>query len=72
MVNEKQFRIDLGRNVSRIRREHKFTQEDLAEKVGIHRVTLARIETGRVTPPSTVLINLAQVLGVSSDTLVLR
>lgn len=69
MVNETQFRIDLGKNISRIREERKLTQEDLAEKAGIHRVTLARIETGRFTPASTVLVNLAQALSVSTDTL---
>jgi transcriptional regulator with XRE-family HTH domain len=40
------------------------TQEALAEKAGISRTYLARVETGKHDPTASVLEKLAKVLGV--------
>ncbi len=64
-----QFRHALGKAVAQLRTDRKLTQEALADAIGIHRVTLARIETGRFTPGSDVLANLAKALKSSVDDL---
>ena len=40
------------------------SQQGLADKTGLHRVTIARIETGAVIPTLKTVITLAHVLGV--------
>lgn len=45
------------------------TQEQLAEASGVHRVTIARIETGEVSPKAETLKRLADALGVLVDDL---
>jgi DNA-binding transcriptional regulator YiaG len=49
-----------GHEVRRIREGLKMTQEDFAAMLGVHRVTVARWETGtvRVTEPMAKLIKL--------------
>lgn len=39
--------------VQRLRLEKKWTREHLAERAGIHRDTLRRVERGQITQPST-------------------
>ena len=46
------------------------TQEQLAEATGVHRVTIARIETGDVSPKAETLKRLADALGVLVDDLI--
>jgi mRNA interferase RelE/StbE len=45
------------------------TQEELAKASGVHRVTIARIETGEVSPMAETLKRLADALGVLVDDL---
>lgn len=68
-TDQDQFRQTLGNSLARLRNDRKLTQEALAAAAGIHRVTLARIETGRMTPASDVLAALAKVLKSSVDDL---
>ena len=51
-------------NVRRLRLERGLTQEALAEAIGIELRSLQRIEAARANPSITVLVNLADVLGV--------
>lgn len=52
-----------GRRVAEARRRASLTQQQLAEKIGVGRVTIARIETGAQTPSLDVALALAQELG---------
>ena len=51
----------------RVARTGKYTQEELAELVGIHVVTLRRWEKGDNPPHSEALARLARALGISAD-----
>ena len=55
--------------VRHLRRRYGLTQEELAKKAGIARVTLARIEAGSVDPAASTLRKLAAALGVTVDVL---
>ena len=48
------------------------TQEQLSELTGVHRVTIARIETGEVSPKAETLRRLADALGVLVDDIIER
>jgi transcriptional regulator with XRE-family HTH domain len=56
--------------LAEVRQAHGFTQEQLAEATGVHRVTIARIETGEVSPKVETLKRLADALGVLVDDLI--
>ncbi|MBX3172580.1 MAG: helix-turn-helix domain-containing protein [Candidatus Eremiobacteraeota bacterium] len=56
-----------GINVSRVRalrRKEQWSQQDLADKLGVHRVTLARWELGEAEPPLEMADKLAEVFQV--------
>ncbi len=46
------------------REQHGWTQDQLAEKVGVHRVTIARLETGALRPGIDLFEALAKALKV--------
>ena len=53
-----------GMRLKRLREKRGWTQQVLAEKVGVSRVTVARIEIGNRKPPLELLYRLAKVLKV--------
>jgi len=55
--------------VREIRREQGMTQEDLAERCGLFRTYMSRIETGSANPTLTMIHALAASLGVEVATL---
>ena len=59
-------------NLARIRKARGMTQRKLSIKSGVHRVSIARYETGKVSPNIRVLERLANALGVPIDDLVDR
>ncbi len=59
-VNEK-----LGKRIKRARKDKKMTQEDLADKVGLHYTTVSRIERGLSNPPVQTIDKIAKALKVS-------
>jgi transcriptional regulator with XRE-family HTH domain len=59
----------VGRRIREARDGRGLTQEVLADKVGISRGYLARIETGRHEPSLTMLAKLAKALGVKPGAL---
>ena len=61
--------FEVGDNIARIRVQQGLSQDELAELAGIHRVTLARYESGRVDPGAQHLGRIAEALGVTTDTL---
>jgi len=43
--------IQLGRRVRRLRKAQKISQEELADKAGVHRTYMGKIERGESNPP---------------------
>ena len=50
--------------LKRLRERRRLTQQQLAERVGVHRVTVAKLETGALRPGVDVLEGLAKALKV--------
>lgn len=59
----------LGRNVQRLRKEKGWSQEDYADRAGIHRTYISDIERGARNPTVAVVEKLAKSLGVKTGTL---
>ena len=57
-------RKQLGHNVADIRRQRRWSQEDLAFESGLHRTYVSGIERGARNPTVMVLEKLARALGV--------
>ena len=57
----------LSEQLKIIRKANKFTQQGLADAIGIERSTYASYETGRNKPDVNLLSRIAKVFGVSSD-----
>jgi transcriptional regulator with XRE-family HTH domain len=51
-------------NVKRLRERKHWTQEELAARAKLHRVSLARIEAETIWPRRATLVRLAKALGV--------
>ena len=56
--------------LAEIRKDKGISQAQLAKLSGVHRVTIARFETGRISPTLATLERLASALGVSISKLV--
>ena len=67
---EKTPKVILAQNVRRIRRETGFSQEDLADRAGLHRTYISSIERGERNISLEKLFLLADALGVDSAVLV--
>ena len=58
----------LGQRIKALRKEHKYTQEDVAKKLNISIAALSRYETGTFEPKSLELIvDLSTLYNVSTD-----
>lgn len=64
-----QGRSILGEKIARIRKTQGMTQEELAEKADIGRVTISRLENGEQSPRYYTLKNLAEALGIQTSQL---
>ena len=62
--------VDFGKNLSRIRKERKLTQQRLAEFINVQQRVISRWETGVAKPHLNHIVQLAKVLEVSIDLLV--
>lgn len=51
----------------KLRKEHGFTQERLAERIGVSRQAISRWEAGETVPEAALLIRLCDVYHVSAD-----
>jgi transcriptional regulator with XRE-family HTH domain len=63
-------KLIFGRNMVRFRRKLGFTQQQLANRLGIARATVGAYEQGRAAPPLEVMGQLADCFGCSVDELV--
>jgi transcriptional regulator with XRE-family HTH domain len=62
----------LGNELRRAREEAGLTQEQLAEKAGLHRTYVSLLERGKKSPTLVVLFRLCGALGLRPSTLVAR
>ena len=53
-----------------VRKDKGFSQAQLAQVSGVHRVTIARIETGKISPNIRTLELLAEAMGVGVGELI--
>jgi len=60
-----------GAMVRKLRRRERWSQGELAEKLAVHRVTLARWESDLVEPPPEVADRMAKLFGIDPKTLYL-
>lgn len=60
---------EIGQRIRKYRKAHGFSQEELAEKVGISTTHMSHIETGNTKLSLPVLVDLASVLEVRTDDL---
>lgn len=56
-------------NLSQLRREAGYTQESLAEAMGVSRQAVSKWESGQAMPEAATLVDLADLLGCSLDRL---
>ena len=57
----------IGQRIRKYRKAYQFSQEQLAEKIGISTTHLSHIETGNIKLSLPVLVDIANVLSVSTD-----
>lgn len=61
---------ELGQNVRRLRTQKGLTQRELAQQVGVHRVTITRIENGQEGADLDTLERMVEVFGCKYEDLV--
>lgn len=61
--------MELINHIKQHRARLDFTQQDLAEKVGVRRQTILAIEKGRYVPSTLLAFRIAAVLGMKVDEL---
>lgn len=59
----------VGKRIKKARKDLNLTQEELAEKVGMHYTTISRIETGDSNPPVQTIAKIAKALKISPSEL---
>ncbi len=57
----------IGQRIRKFRKAHSYSQEELAEKVGISTTHMSHIETGNTKLSLPVLVKLSLILEVSTD-----
>ena len=62
--------MNIGKNILKLRKEKKLSQEELGEKVGVTRQTISNWELNETIPDTKQLITLSQTLNISIDELV--
>jgi len=69
-MEDQEFLEKLGQRIAQLRKEKGMTQVEFAEKLGIQRTALARIETGNVNTTILNLRNISQTLQTSIEELI--
>jgi transcriptional regulator with XRE-family HTH domain len=60
---------NLGRNLRRARLDRELTQEEVAERSGVHATEVSRIESGKRDPQVSTVQRLAEAVGLSASDL---
>lgn len=56
-----------GKRLLKLRRQERWSQSELGEKLGVHRATIVRWESGLAEPPDGVVARLVDLFGVARD-----
>lgn len=56
-----------GKRLLKLRRQERWSQNELGEKLGVHRATIVRWESGLAEPPEGVVARLVDLFGVPRD-----
>ena len=67
MRPDKLFNSTIGSRIRWARKAHKLKQDELAQQIGVSTVTINRYENDHRIPPSNVVMEIAGVLGCSSN-----
>ena len=71
MTEEKsQYQIEYGERLKNLRRQKNLSQQEIADKIGMHFTNISRYERGLASPSSETLKKLAELLSVSSGYLI--
>lgn len=62
--------IETGRRLCEYRKKNKYSQEELAEKIGVSRQAVSKWERAEASPDTDNLIMLAKIYGVTLDELI--
>lgn len=62
--------LTLSQNISKLRKEHHLTQEQLAEALGVTFASVSKWERGAAAPELNLIAKMADFFGVSLDALV--
>lgn len=65
LMNEDELLWKLGQRIKQLRESKKITQEAIAFNLDTDRANISRLESGRVNPKFTTLVNVAKELDVS-------
>lgn len=57
----------LGERIVKLRKELNIRQQDIADAAGVNQSTIGRIENGKLSPSSDIIIIIANMLNVSCD-----
>ena len=69
-TDDREFFVALGQRIAQLRHERGWTQQELAEKLGVAQQTLAHYEVARIRVPASTLPLLATLFMTPIDTLV--
>tara|TARA_Y100000766_G_scaffold282010_1_gene294499 strand:- start:2499 stop:2702 length:204 start_codon:yes stop_codon:yes gene_type:complete len=50
---------ELDNNIHKLRLQHKLSQQELADAIGVSRKTISTVETGRFTPSVVIALKIA-------------
>ena len=62
--------MNIGKNIALMRKNRRMSQEDLANKIGIHRVALSNIERGETSVSFDRVLKICECLNTSIDDLI--
>jgi len=68
-VNETTFFARLGQRIAELRKQHGYTQVQLAQMLDVKQYVVASYETGRRRPSAALLPDIARALGISVEDL---
>ena len=58
---------DLDNHIHKLRLQHKISQQELADAIGVSRKTISTVETGRITPSVVIALKIAAYFAISVE-----
>ena len=58
---------DLDNHIHKLRLQHKISQQELADAIGVSRKTISTVETGRFTPSVVIALRISAYFAVSVE-----